>query len=93
MGQFVKGQYGEMILDTETDLSTATVLKMQVRKPDGTVVEASATLESNNTSIKANFLLDVEGVWQRRAVITFTGGNVVEGIPEVFTVLDDWKTN
>jgi len=92
MGQFVKGQYGEIILDTEINLSTATVLKIQVRKPDGTVVEQTATLESDNTSLKANFLFDVDGYWMRRAVITL-GGNVVEGIPEEFHVLDDWKTN
>jgi hypothetical protein len=92
MGQFVKGQYGEIILDTETDLSTATDLKIQVRKPNGTVVEETATLESDNTSLKASFLLDTDGIWQRRSVVTFTGGNVVEGIPESFNVLDDWKT-
>jgi len=91
MGQFVKGQYGEMILDTETDLTTATVIKMECRKPDGTVIESVATLETDNTSIKANFLLNEAGVWQRRAVITFGGSNVVEGVPESFTVLDDWK--
>ena len=63
----------KIILNCDTDVSTATILTIEVLKPDGTEISWTATKESGNTSIsyttEANDL-DIPGVWRMQASIT-----------------------
>jgi hypothetical protein len=92
MGDFYKGQYGEIELDTEQDCSLAISLKIEIKKPDNiTTVIQEATLNQDNKTIKSTFLLDVAGIYQRRAIVQFSPTNTASGVPTDFIVKDSWE--
>lgn len=63
-------------LDTEIDLTSATLLKIKALKPDGTEVEWTATL-SGTTVVRYRTVaddLDQEGTWRLQALVTIGAG-------------------
>jgi hypothetical protein len=79
------------IIDTQTDLSTATSIKIRYKKPDGEVAYLDAALvESGSqsiTAILAGDLNDTLDEWEIRAWIVFDGDdNPVPGTPVRFII-------
>ena len=65
----------ELILDCGVTISTATVMKVRARNPNGALKEWVATL-NNSTSIKYVLLagdIDVAGTWQLQAYVELPG--------------------
>ena len=70
------GDVGTVIkLDTGTDLSTATVLKIKVKKPNGTTLEWTATQDASNPKVMTYTIqagdLDQSGTWKLQAYVEF----------------------
>lgn len=65
-----------IILECGQDISAATALSIEVRKPDGTLTSWAATL-SGTTAIRYTTLsntLDQSGVWKLQAKVTLPTG-------------------
>lgn len=86
MGKIYKNQTSlSLVLDTKVDLSTASSLKIQYRKPDGTTgTDLTGTL-SGTTKILYNFaspaILTTSGLYIFWAFVTFADGRVAYGRP------------
>jgi hypothetical protein len=76
----------------DLDLSSATALSLKVKKPYGTLVSWTATLASDNNyyatyTIVADDLNEI-GDYQITLVANFTGGVILTGKTDVFTVVN-----
>jgi len=77
-------------LDTGKDISTATVMKILYRQPDGTKGSWVATLKAGSNSViqytTANADLSLTGSWKLQAFVTVGGineyGDIVELVVE-----------
>lgn len=70
------GDVGTVIkLDTGTDLTSATALKIKVKKPNGTEVEWTASQDANNPKVMTYTIqsgdLDQSGTWKLQAYVEF----------------------
>ena len=73
MSKVFAGDIGTVILlNTGTSLAGATVTKMRVRKPDGTIVEWQATVQDTTylKFVTVAGTLDTAGRWQVQAQVT-----------------------
>jgi len=80
----------DLILNTNTDLSTASNLKVKYKKPDDSTGSWTATLY-NTTYIKKAFIaaggeLDQAGTWTFWAYATMSDGREIPGDPAKVTV-------
>ena len=62
------------------DLSSATSLSLYIKKPDGTILNRTATLDSDGTDGKISYVtisgdLDVAGVYKLQAKIALSSGS------------------
>jgi hypothetical protein len=76
-----------IILDCGTNISTASAMTIEVRKPDGSATTWAATLEGT-TSVRYNTLaatLDQAGDWRLQAKVTI-GTGVWRGETVLLTV-------
>jgi hypothetical protein len=76
-----------IILDCGTNISAASAITMEVRKPDGSVVSWTAALEGTN-GVRYNTLaatLDQAGDWKLQARVTL-GAGVWRGETVLLTV-------
>jgi hypothetical protein len=77
-----------------TDLTTATSLSFEVKKPNGTIVNWTAILDSSN-SYYAKYTtqtddLDVDGDWCLSLEAVFPGGISIKGASAHFTVYNQF---
>jgi len=85
MGKVYQNDIGtKIILDTETDLTDATVAKIKVKKPSGTILEWDATIEDPNAGkisyvITSSDILDEPGLWSFQAYVEFVDGAKLHG--------------
>ena len=74
---------------TVNDVATGASATIEARKPDGTVLTWTATLDTTEETvtyaIPAN-ILDVAGTWRAIAVVTYSDGKVIPGEAYEFDV-------
>ncbi len=98
MGKIFVGDTGvKFTLDTETDITGASVRLMKVVKPDLTEVSFAAIEEGTPTAGVISFTitlitqLNVAGRWRAWAKITHSDGTISTGEAEGFTVYAEGK--
>lgn len=84
--QIQEGDIGTKLLVTITDngtavnLATASSLSLYIKKPDGTILNRTASLETDGTDGKINYVtisgdLDVAGVYKLQARVVLSSGS------------------
>lgn len=85
MSYFIKSGIVTLSLDTEIDISAATVKKILYKKPSGVTGEWTATVVSTSLTYNlTNTDIDQPGVWQFQTYIEIAGkkgyGAIVEQV-------------
>jgi hypothetical protein len=86
MGKVYKNQTKLSIkLDTGVDCSTAISTTIGYRKPDGTLGEWTATVDTDDTtlvySVQSSNDIDAAGIWSMWTKVVFADSNVAWGEP------------
>lgn len=82
-----KDQSALMIrLDTQVDLTDATIMKIKYKKPGGTTGEWNASKDTTYTTriyynIPDDTVIDESGMWTFWSFVTFAGGRAAPGNP------------
>jgi len=85
----------KFIIDTGVDLTNATVTKLKLKKPDGSIVEWVASIEGDAKNGKISYAtqagdINLAGIWQLQSYIEFSylkyNGETVN-----FIVYEQWK--
>ena len=91
------GDYGIVIrLDCKTDVSSALERYILIKKPDGTVVEETASQDGSNTDYirytvpSSNSPFATFGRYEVRAKILFSAGQLQQGDPAEIVVGESW---
>ena len=96
MGKIYQNDIGtKIILDTETDLSDASVVKIKVKKPSGTTLEWDASIEDASAGtisyiIASSDILDETGLWSFQAYVEFSNGAKLHGETAKLMVYQKW---
>lgn len=85
MSYFIKSGIVTLTLDTEIDISLATVKKILYKKPSGTIGEWTATAAGTALTYPlTNIDIDIPGVWQFQTYVEIGGkkgyGAIVEQV-------------
>ena len=76
------------------NLSTSNALKIDMRKPDGELVELTGAVKNGSgtdgiiTHTDSTGVFDKRGRWQARGRANFTGGDILKGSWVGFTVAE-----
>jgi len=101
MGKIYVGDIGKKFkVDTQVDCSTATLTEIHIKKPDGTNVTWTATVETNEDTGVDSILtytttqaseLDQVGLWKVIAYVEFGSTSHHYGEPDEFTVFSPFE--